>query len=785
MSSKLYLFFLVFLLLVCVLLACEVKDLRIETDMLALLPTTNELPLKEKAFKRVSKEAAQKVIILISGTSQEEAFQAAILFYSKIKNRFSPQNISFEIKNKDKDEFLSFYKNYRYILLSDEYRELLKNENGAKIQEKALRGLYSPMSINVSEFIKDDPFLLSQNFLLNNSFFQSTLLPYKNVLIAEYDDKYYAFATLTLLPEEVFSPQALSKTINILHAAQGETNKQFKASEFIISGIPLHSYYASKQSIKEISWISWISTIGIVLLMLLAFASLQPLLFSLASILIGFVVAFAFTHKLFGGIHILTLVFGSSLSGVAVDYACHYFAEYYHQSGDSKKTINYIFPGIMMGLLTTILGYAAFFFTPFRGLQEIAFFTLVGITASFGCVLLLFPRFYRSKAVSSGLWIHRFARGFIEFLQQKLSLKYVLGALFCLFLISLIGFLKLKSNDDIRFLFSPNKQLLALEKKTKEILGYQNATQFFLITAKSEQKLLEKEEKLTSKLNKLIAENKLSSYQAFSHILPSLQRQKENYNLIQNELMSPHFSSLSRELGFSGTEKEKVLQDFKVASNDQITPKDFLKSQIAKSYESLYLGKIGNVYGSIVLLDNLSSLKPFKLLNQPAQGIHFMDKVGEVSEILGRYRHISFIFLVVVYSLIFPLLLWRYGLKKAFLIMLCPISAGFFTLSIMGFVGHSINLFDVLAMFLVLGMGIDYAIFYAEAKEQKDGTALAVLLSCVSTLLSFGLLAFSSFNMISSFGLTTFLGILFSYVLSPLVVLLDKPPTRLGEKQQD
>ena len=59
-----------------------------------------------------------------------------------------------------------------------------------------------------------------------------------------------------------------------------------------------------------------------------------------------------------------------------------------------------------------------------------------------------------------------------------------------------------------------------------------------------------------------------------------------------------------------------------------------------------------------------------------------------------------------------------------------------------GWLGESLQLFNVLALILLLGIGVDYGIFLLE--HDGDGSAwLAVVLGAASTLLSFGLLGLS------------------------------------------
>lgn len=74
--------------------------------------------------------------------------------------------------------------------------------------------------------------------------------------------------------------------------------------------------------------------------MLLIFRALRPLAASVFSIAGGVVFAFFLCHALWNSIHILTLLFGASLIGVAVDYSLHlyYFRSSYPAGAADSKT---------------------------------------------------------------------------------------------------------------------------------------------------------------------------------------------------------------------------------------------------------------------------------------------------------------------------------------------------------------------------------------------------------------------------------------------------------------
>jgi len=91
------------------------------------------------------------------------------------------------------------------------------------------------------------------------------------------------------------------------------------------------------------------------------------------------------------------------------------------------------------------------------------------------------------------------------------------------------------------------------------------------------------------------------------------------------------------------------------------------------------------------------------------------------------------------------------------------------TLATLGLLHEPLNLFHVLSLLLVLGLGVDYAIILREGRSRQ--AVLAVFLSMTTTLISFGLLGFSSVPFVRSIGITVAFGVAYTF----LIALAAKP----------
>ncbi len=197
---------------------------------------------------------------------------------------------------------------------------------------------------------------------------------------------------------------------------------------------------------------------------------------------------------------------------------------------------------------------------------------------------------------------------------------------------------------------------------------------------------------------------------------------------------------------------------------------DWLNSPVSNSLRFLWLGKANNGYMTVILLSNALDNQKVKNAISQYQFASYINVADDVSNVFKKYREIMTILLTIIFILLFLLLVLRYSFKKALIYFLPPLSACSIALASLGWLGIPLTLFSLLAVILVLGIAVDYVVFFAENRSTYQSTMLAVLLSATTTILSFGLLGLSATPVVGNFGLTVFIGIISAFLLSPLVV---------------
>src|SRR5205085_5259161 len=136
----------------------------------------------------------------------------------------------------------------------------------------------------------------------------------------------------------------------------------------------------------EIATFGTVESTAVVVLLLLVFGSMRPLLLGLLTLGLAITSAYTVVRFVFGEVHILTLVFGSSLIGSVIEYSIHFFADRFRDPAQwtPVAAVPHVGPAILLGLTTTLVGYLVLAAVPFPGLEQIALFCMTGLIVGCG-----------------------------------------------------------------------------------------------------------------------------------------------------------------------------------------------------------------------------------------------------------------------------------------------------------------------------------------------------------------------------------------------------------------
>ena len=116
-------------------------------------------------------------------------------------------------------------------------------------------------------------------------------------------------------------------------------------------------------------------------------------------------------------------------------------------------------------------------------------------------------------------------------------------------------------------------------------------------------------------------------------------------------------------------------------------------------------------------------------------------------------------------------------------ILFAMISALALTAGVMLLLGEKFSLFHILASLVVIGVGLDYGLFFswkADVLEDRRRAFHGIAICAVSTTIVFALLAMSSISVLRVIGLTVALGTCLTFLTCYLFVAL--PSQRAVER---
>jgi predicted exporter len=583
-------------------------------------------------------------------------------------------------------------------------------------------------------------------------------------------DSGISYVVLTIpLAASSFAIRAQRVIVPVLDAARDSARAAAPGVRVMTAGAILFAHDAAQTAQREMAIIGWGSIAGILLLLWLVFRSPAPMLLVVLSLAVGLMGAFSVSALLFARIHLITLVFGASLIGVAQDYAVLYLSHRLGDPGKGETMMRALLPALLFAVGTTALGYLGLALTPFPGLRQMAVFSIAGLLFAWCTVVLWFPRLDRRppRETAASQWLGGSIERWPAVRPAGIARALVIiGGI----IVIATGLARVTFNDDIRLLVNAPASLVNEQREVGRIMRVAAPAQFFLVRAPNAEALLEREEALRAPLDSLVATGTLTGYRAVSNWVPSHAKQAADRVLTGSRLYDQGGAlyALGSRLGEGKSWATSVRRDLAGAGGD-ITIEAWLTSPISAAARHRWLGKLGDDWVSVVDLEGVTATNVARLraIGGAVTGARWIDNVATESALLGRYRRQMLGVVIVSFALVWAALLPRYG-RRAWRV-LAPTAAGIlFTVAMLGLLGQPVQLMHVLALLLLLGMGVDYGIFLEEAHGARRTRGwLAVVLASTSALLSFGLLGLSATPALHFFGITMLIGITTIALITP------------------
>ena len=326
------------------------------------------------------------------------------------------------------------------------------------------------------------------------------------------------------------------------------------------------------------------------------------------------------------------------------------------------------------------------------------------------------------------------------------------------------GLLQVSADDDLKALQAAPRQLQDQEAVIASVTG-RDATQRWLIASgRGAEQALQGKDALLPGLAALRDGGIITG----ATVLPinSEERQRRDIRLIEQAMPEAR-----RVLGLYGIEPGAD------ARLEPLALQPWLQDYLSAGWRRLV---IESKAGAAILIPVQGERGPaadhaLESLARSVPGAFWVDRRADFTRLFRQARVMVGAILAAAGAAIFLFYAWRYGARRAAgLLMPCVLSIGA-GLGALGWAGLPVNIFSLFALILILGLGIDYSLFFGALRERSGATLFAVATAALTTFISLGILAFSGTAAVANFGLVLTAGIAAAFLTSPVSLALERP----------
>ncbi|WEF28390.1 MMPL family transporter [Klebsiella aerogenes] len=736
---------------------------RINSSVLAMLPkqTLGAIPpnLNDGFMQRLDRQ----LVWLVSPGKQADP-QVARDWLELLQKSHALAEVKGPMDADSQQAWGDFFWQHRNGLLDPDTRARLQNDGEAQAQW-ILSQLYSAFSGVSGKELRNDPLMLMRGSQLAMAKSGQRMQLQDGWLVAKDAQGNLWYLLHGELAGSSFDMQQTHRLVTTLGKLEEQLKARYPQAQLLSRGTVFYSDYASQQAKHDISTLGAATLFGVILLILAVFRSLRPLLLCLISIGAGALAGTVVTLLTFGELHLMTLVMSMSIIGISADYTLYYLTERMVHGAESSawQSLAKVRNALLLALLTTVAAYLIMMLAPFPAIRQMALFAAVGLSASCLTVIFWHPWLCRGLPVRPVPAMALMLRWLAAWRRNK---KLSIGLPIALALFSLVGLATLRVDDDIAQLQALPQDILAQEKAITALTGQSVDQKWFVVYGQSAQQTLQRLEAFTPALDRAKTDGMLSGYRAIP--LNSLARQQQDLTLLQRA--APVVSRALKRAGIA-----TINPDLKPMP---VTVENWLASPASEGWRLLWLTLADGESGVLVPVAGVKNSAALQALSEQHIGVAWVDRKSTFDELFALYRNLLTGLLLVALAVIACGAMIRLGWRKGAISLLPSVLSLGCGLTALALSGHTVNLFSLLALVLVLGIGINYTLFFSNPHGTPLTSLLAITLAMMTTLLTLGMLVFSATQAISSFGIVLVSGIFAAFLLSPLAMPAKKENKR-------
>lgn len=568
-------------------------------------------------------------------------------------------------------------------------------------------------------------------------------------------------------------------------------------ARLLASGAPVFSVDARETIRAEVTRFSLISSIGIIVLLLLVYRSAKALALGLLPVASGALAGIAAVSLGFGSVHGITIGFGTTLIGEAVDYTIYYFVQSQQPglAGETDWRARF-WPTIRLGVLTSVCGFTSLLFSGFPGLAQLGLYSISGLVAAAAVTRFVLPRLLPANfhiRDISGL-----GRSLGGLTRQLGRLRWAAAGLI-LTALATLAVLGLHHTGlwatGLSSLSPIPAAAQALDQSLRAELGAPDMRYLVAVPGADREAALAAAERIGAALQPLVESGVIAGFDSAARYLPSIATQQARQQALpERRELAERLPAALQDLPLQAARLAPFLDDVDQARQQPLlTAADLQGSTLALAVDALLLQRQHDWVALLPLRSNADAdLRPEAirpaLAGQP--GALFVDLQDESNRLYGTYLHEAILLSLAGFAAIVLLLALALRSLPRLLRVLAPlVAAVLLVIAGLALAGEALTLLHLVGLLLIVAVGSNYALFFvghdeAEAKPGTPGTPgmapatlASLLIANVATVIGFGILAFSKVPVLHALGITVGPGAILALLLAAMLSPRPSNPT--------
>ena len=549
----------------------------------------------------------------------------------------------------------------------------------------------------------------------------------------------------------------------------------------LMTGPPVFAV-ASRALIKgEVRRLSALAAVLIALLLLTVYRSLPALLLTLVPVASGALAGIAAVALGFHAVHGLTLGFGITLIGEAVDYSIYLFIQ---SAADWRHSV---WPTIRLGMLTSVCGFAALVPSAFPGLAQLGLFSVTGLVVAALVTRFVLPAWLpRSFAVRDlSVPAARLARAVPRLRRSSIAL----GLLPLLAGAALYAHRGALWNRELSALNPVPAAAQALDDELRAQAGAADMRYVIVACAADRESALEAAQRLAAPLTALVDRGVLGGFESPSSYLPPLAAQRARQaSLPEPSELRSRLGEALQGLPVSASKLQPFLEDVERSRRAPLlTRADLDGTSLATAFDALLVKTTGGWAALLPLAAPGSGDVPPEAVDAVRaaltgeQDVHasLLDMKAEADRLYSGY--LSAAARLALAGLGAIVLLLAIALRSISRVARVVAPLALAVLAVAGVLvglGERLTILHLVGMLLIVAVGSNYALFF-DRRAHPEGpsmplTLASLLIANLATVLTFGVLAASRVPVLAQLGSTVAPGTLLALVFS---AQLSRPET--------